>query len=80
MTAPVACRLIGRWRIVETNPWDRCYLDLGEPAVLTIHEDGHGEIAFGALNASLKIVSSMKLHRDLEITQKSAWHLAHRLR
>lgn len=29
---------------------------------------------------SLKSVSSMKLHRDLAITQKSAWHLAHRLR
>ena len=29
---------------------------------------------------SLKSVSSMKLHRDLSITQKSAWHLAHRLR
>ena len=29
---------------------------------------------------SLKSVSSMKLHRDLEITQKSAWHLAHRIR
>ena len=29
---------------------------------------------------NLKSVSSMKLHRDLEITQKSAWHLAHRLR
>ena len=29
---------------------------------------------------SLKSVSSMKLHRDLEITQKSAWHMAHRLR
>ena len=29
---------------------------------------------------SLKSVSSMKLHRDLNITQKSAWHLMHRLR
>ena len=29
---------------------------------------------------SLKSVSSMKLHRDLDITQKSAWHLSHRLR
>ncbi|MYD93592.1 MAG: IS1595 family transposase [Chloroflexi bacterium] len=29
---------------------------------------------------SLKGVSSMKLHRDLGITQKAAWHLAHRLR
>ena len=32
------------------------------------------------LLTSLKSVSSMKLHRDLKITQKSAWHLAHRLR
>ena len=32
------------------------------------------------VTTNLKGVSSMKLHRDLEITQKSAWHLAHRLR
>ena len=25
---------------------------------------------------SLKSISSMKLHRDLEISQKSAWHMA----
>ena len=31
-------------------------------------------------STNLKGVSSMKLHRDLEITQKSAWHLAHRIR
>lgn len=29
---------------------------------------------------SLKSVSSMKLHRDLGLTQKSAWFLQHRLR
>ena len=29
---------------------------------------------------SLKSISSMKLHRELGITQKSAWHMAHRLR
>lgn len=29
---------------------------------------------------NLKSISSMKLHRELEITQKTAWHLAHRLR
>ena len=29
---------------------------------------------------NLKGVSSMKLHRDLGISQKSAWHMAHRLR
>ena len=32
------------------------------------------------LTTNLKGVSSLKLHRDLGITQKSAWHLAHRLR
>ena len=29
---------------------------------------------------SLKGVSSMKLHRDLKVTQKTAWFLAHRIR
>ncbi len=32
------------------------------------------------MTTNLKGVSSMKLHRDLGITQKSAWHLAHRIR
>ena len=37
-------------------------------------------LAIFLMNTSLKGVSSMKLHRDLGITQKSAWHLAHRIR
>ncbi len=37
-------------------------------------------IAIYLLATNLKVVSSMKLHRDLDITQKSAWYLAHRLR
>ena len=37
-------------------------------------------IAIYLLATNLKSVSSMKLHRDLSITQKSAWHLAHRIR
>ena len=37
-------------------------------------------VAVYLLTTSIKGVSSMKLHRDLGITQKSAWHLAHRLR
>ena len=37
-------------------------------------------IAIYLLTTSLKGVSSMKLHRDLKVTQKTAWHLAHRLR
>ena len=32
------------------------------------------------LSTNLKGVSSMKLHRDLKVTQKTAWHLAHRIR
>ena len=37
-------------------------------------------IACYLMSTNLKGVSSMKLHRDLDITQKSAWHLAHRIR
>ena len=37
-------------------------------------------VAIYLLSTSLKSVSSMKLHRDLGITQKHAWHLAHRIR
>ena len=37
-------------------------------------------VATFLLSTNLKSVSSMKLHRDLDITQKSAWFLAHRLR
>ncbi len=32
------------------------------------------------MTTGLKGAASMKLHRDLGITQKSAWHLAHRIR
>ena len=32
------------------------------------------------ISTNLKSVSSMKLHRDLGVTQKTAWHLAHRIR
>lgn len=37
-------------------------------------------LAIYLMTTSLKGVSSMKLHRDLGITQKAAWHLAHRIR
>ena len=37
-------------------------------------------VAIYMLTTSLKGQSSMKLHRDLEITQKTAWFLAHRIR
>ena len=37
-------------------------------------------LAIYLMTTNLKGVSSMKLHRDLGISQKSAWHLAHRIR
>jgi hypothetical protein len=32
VTVPMDCPLIGRWRIVEADLWDRADLDLLEPA------------------------------------------------
>jgi hypothetical protein len=52
--APANCRLIGRWRIVESDLWDRSHLDLCGPATLTITAQG-GEIAFDALEAGLEV-------------------------
>ncbi|MDE0629632.1 MAG: IS1595 family transposase [Bryobacterales bacterium] len=37
-------------------------------------------VAMFIVSTSLKSVSSMKLHRDLGVTQKTAWFLAHRIR
>ncbi|MYF93675.1 MAG: IS1595 family transposase [Gemmatimonadetes bacterium] len=37
-------------------------------------------LAIYIIDTGIKGVSSMKLHRDLDITQKTAWHLAHRIR
>lgn len=55
MTAPMGCRLIGRWRIVAADIWERDYLDLVAPATMVIGADGHGEISFGALQAGLDL-------------------------
>ncbi len=37
-------------------------------------------VAVYLMTTNLKGVSSMKLHRDLGVTQKTAWHMAHRIR
>ncbi len=55
MTAPAGCQLVGRWRIVDADLWDRGYLDLGGPATITIGDANNGEIAFGALQAGLDV-------------------------
>jgi hypothetical protein len=61
VTAPMDCRLLGQWRIVEADLWDRDYLDLVEPAMITIGADGHGEIALGAMQASLDLEYSRSM-------------------
>jgi len=55
MSAPAGCKLIGRWRIVEADIWDRDHLDICGPATIAITDHGRGEITFGALQASLDI-------------------------
>jgi hypothetical protein len=47
--------LVGQWRIVEADLWDRGYLDLCGPATITIGADNRGEIAFGAMQATLDL-------------------------
>jgi hypothetical protein len=60
-TSPAGCSLIGRWRILEADLSDREYLDLCGPAFLAIGADGHGEIAFGALQAGLDLEYSQEI-------------------
>ena len=55
MTVIAGHPVLGKWRIVEADLWDRDFLDLVEPASMTIGSDGHGEIAFGAMQAGLDL-------------------------
>ncbi len=56
-----ACQLIGQWRITSSDLWDNEHLDLCGPAMMTISEGGHGEIAFGAMQASLNVEYSQTM-------------------
>ena len=53
MNAGVTCAVIGKWRLVEADLWDRDYLDLVEPAHIIFDGKGHGEFAFGCVNGGL---------------------------
>jgi hypothetical protein len=55
MATPTACRIVGRWRIVAADLWDREYLDLAQSATFVLAANGRGEIAFGALQAGLDV-------------------------
>ena len=51
--------IVGHWRIVEADLWDRDYLDLCGPATLVTGVDGRGEIAYGAMQAGLDIAQGI---------------------
>ncbi len=55
MTAQVDHPLLGTWRIVEADLWDRDYLDLVEPASITFGKNGRGEFAFGAVHGDMDL-------------------------
>ena len=61
MSAAAACELIGRWRIVEADLWDRDYLDLAAPATITIGKNGRGEFAFGAVDATIELAYGRRI-------------------
>ena len=69
-TMPYRCRSCRKFFSVKTNT--------------VMHSSKLGyqvwAIAIYLVLTGLKGVSSMKLHRDLDVTQKTAWHLAHRIR
>ncbi|MCM8735778.1 hypothetical protein M5E06_33445 [Azospirillum sp. A1-3] len=54
MTAARRCKVLGKWRLIEADQWDRAYLDLVEPAYIRFDVDGRGEMVFGALQAGLE--------------------------
>jgi hypothetical protein len=55
MSGPAGCEVIGRWRIVASDLWDREYLDLAGPAHLQIGAGGWAEFSFGALIATAEL-------------------------
>lgn len=69
-TMPYRCRDCKKYFSVKTN------------SVMHGSNIGYQKwaMAIYLMTTGIKGVSSMKLHRDLGITQKSAWHMAHRIR
>lgn len=55
MTASADHPLLGRWRIVEADLWDRDFLDLVEPAYISFGPDSRGEFAFGAVHGDMEL-------------------------
>ena len=67
--------VVGRWRIVEADLWDRDYLDLCGPASLVIRAHGNGEIAFGAMQPEVSGSGSAELQDDGSLEIEFKYHL-----
>jgi hypothetical protein len=55
------CAVLGKWRITSADLWDTDYLDLVESAYIRFDEGGHGEMAFGALQAGLECETAVSI-------------------
>lgn len=47
--------LVGHWRIVQSDRWERDELDAIAPAIMIIRHDGLGGIAFCMMHADLEV-------------------------
>jgi hypothetical protein len=45
--------IIGRWRVIEMEQWDKEFIDMVEPGFISFEKGGHGEMRFGAVNLEL---------------------------
>lgn len=68
------------WRCREKECRRRFSVRVGTPLQGSHLDYRTWVLAIYLLTTSLKGQSSMKLHRDLGVTQKTAWFLAHRIR
>jgi hypothetical protein len=55
MSAPAKGKVLSRWRIFASDVWEENYLDLVGPATVLIGADGHGELNFGCIQATLEL-------------------------
>ncbi len=53
MTRAPSAPFRGKWRIVQMDLWDNEYLDMLGPAHITFQAKGHGEFAFGCVQATM---------------------------
>ena len=53
MRTRVNHHIVGKWRLIEMEQWDREFIDLVEPGFISFQKGGQGEMRFGAVNLEL---------------------------